>query len=877
MLSKKLNRKTLEELAERTKLKPKEVKALYSRYRRLAPKGYLLPEDFRQTMGVLGMSDDSFIPDRMFQVFDTNQDGKLSFQEFACALALMIRGTEDEKLTLSFKMAAGRTEADGIEIEDFLKLVQACNTMLSSLVVPVDGLTSAEDAMRLFQEIACVYGDAKPDAEHITISLEAYKEAARQSDGFHACLGLSVPTKSPVKALGTVGTPAECPMTPSTQASPPPPAQPSPPPPMSPNQSFVPKALVEELQERVRSLKRVAQEKKQGLAAGADGWREPTISETVCQIPELPAPGAEGCAGLDDEGERWWWSPFDCCRASGKNSLSASAAAHATSYEIVEHQHQFQQHLEQRQQLTGAAIGDVMHELDGLIEWCETAHGFGTVAAEDAASSALWIPPTPKDAGDPCVKPESTPPQNTPPRRLSLKDSCAPSLRASTTAALHVHNASRRSMTMSESSSRGRNTARRHRQHRLLGPKKGLAVHFGHENWNMVVSMMIGIRMAVGRVRHEVTRELAPVDFIMKEKFSIIPRLANIFDSAVSKRVTMTRFIDYAPMVFQRIRTSFGIRDDDYLRSVGPEQLLGNMVLGNLSSLSELSSEGKSGAFFYYTADGKYMMKTVNTKEHALLKNILKGYYDHIATYPGTMICRFLGLHALQVRKKVRAGQLWRRGTRKIYFVVMANVFNTPYEIHRRYDLKGSWVGRQTHLEQPDPSVALKDVDFQLANESIRVGEDKATRLLTQIEHDTTFLRDKNIIDYSLLLGICDDPPVEDDHDGDAVSVNNFNMGQGTKDSLGKPDIAGGFMSSSDSLNNHNCLPLHQRDRGGVLANDRTTLYFFTIIDILTPYDSRKKVEHHIKALRYNRQGVSCCPPAMYADRFNRFMKKAFL
>ncbi|CAK0883815.1 unnamed protein product, partial [Prorocentrum cordatum] len=87
--------------------------------------------------------------------------------------------------------------------------------------------------------------------------------------------------------------------------------------------------------------------------------------------------------------------------------------------------------------------------------------------------------------------------------------------------------------------------------HRLLGPKKGLSVHFGHENWNMVISMMVGIRMAVGRCKNEFKRELQPVDFIMKEKFSIVPRLANIFDSAVSKRVTVTRFIDYAPMAFQ--------------------------------------------------------------------------------------------------------------------------------------------------------------------------------------------------------------------------------------------------------------------------------------------------------------------------------------
>ena len=35
---------------------------------------------------------------------------------------------------------------------------------------------------------------------------------------------------------------------------------------------------------------------------------------------------------------------------------------------------------------------------------------------------------------------------------------------------------------------------------------------------------------------------------------------------------------------------------DSGIQYTGPEQLIGNMVLGNLSSLAELSSEGKSGA-----------------------------------------------------------------------------------------------------------------------------------------------------------------------------------------------------------------------------------------------------------------------------------------
>ncbi|CAE7560763.1 dnaJ [Symbiodinium sp. CCMP2456] len=65
-------------------------------------------------------------------------------------------------------------------------------------------------------------------------------------------------------------------------------------------------------------------------------------------------------------------------------------------------------------------------------------------------------------------------------------------------------------------------SSRQRRQHRLLGPKKGLAVHFGHENWNMVLSMMIGIRMSVGRSGQELHRELQPVDFIMKDPLSLI-------------------------------------------------------------------------------------------------------------------------------------------------------------------------------------------------------------------------------------------------------------------------------------------------------------------------------------------------------------------
>jgi len=111
-----------------------------------------------------------------------------------------------------------------------------------------------------------------------------------------------------------------------------------------------------------------------------------------------------------------------------------------------------------------------------------------------------------------------------------------------------------------------------------------------------------------------------------------------------------------------------------YLCSVGPEKLLGNLILGKLSSLSELSSSGKSGSFFYFTDDSKYlisihfryMIKTISKNEFELMRSILQQYYQHIAEHPNSLLSRILGLH------RMRKG----KGD-KIYIIVMANLFES--------------------------------------------------------------------------------------------------------------------------------------------------------------------------------------------------------
>ncbi len=116
------------------------------------------------------------------------------------------------------------------------------------------------------------------------------------------------------------------------------------------------------------------------------------------------------------------------------------------------------------------------------------------------------------------------------------------------------------------------------------------------------------------------------------------------------------RFVDYAPFVFRKLRELVGISDEDYVNSIGPANMLSNLILGSLTSLSQLGSEGKSGSFFYFTSDTRFMVKTISKSEHLLLRSILKDYYRYLETHPDSMLCRILGCHQMRFGKHSKVG-----------------------------------------------------------------------------------------------------------------------------------------------------------------------------------------------------------------------------
>ncbi|KAJ5692151.1 Phosphatidylinositol 4-phosphate 5-kinase its3 [Penicillium macrosclerotiorum] len=177
----------------------------------------------------------------------------------------------------------------------------------------------------------------------------------------------------------------------------------------------------------------------------------------------------------------------------------------------------------------------------------------------------------------------------------------------------------------------------------------GTKVDQNHVNYVTAYNMLTGIRFTVSRINAKMDRELTPADFEAKHKFS--------FDITGNELIPSAKydfkFKDYAPWVFRHLRAKFRLDPADYLMSLTSKYIL-----------SELGSPGKSGSFFYFSRDYKYIIKTIHHAEHKLLRRILPLYYRHVEENPNTLISQFYGLH----RVKMAYG-------RKIHFVVMNNLF----------------------------------------------------------------------------------------------------------------------------------------------------------------------------------------------------------
>ncbi|KAI9485326.1 MAG: hypothetical protein EXX96DRAFT_544735 [Benjaminiella poitrasii] len=394
----------------------------------------------------------------------------------------------------------------------------------------------------------------------------------------------------------------------------------------------------------------------------------------------------------------------------------------------------------------------------------------------------------------------------------------------------------------------------------------GTQVKEGHPNYPMMYDMLTGIRVGVGRISAKLPRLLKDDDFKAAHKLAF-----DITGTELTPGVKYDfKFKDYAPWVFRYLREKFHVEASDYMMSLTSKYIL-----------SEIGSPGKSGSFFYYSRDYRFIIKTIHHTEHKFMIKILKQYYEHVCNNPNTLLCRFYGLHRIKMP----------RG-RKIHFVVMGNVMPPNKDVHQKYDLKGSLFGRYTPIENADDEKdkVKKDQNWLQENQQIELGPTKRDLLMQQIKIDVDFLKTHNIMDYSLFVGIHD--LMRGNRDG-LKSLHMVSPSTTSRRSNDSAEVVREAVKNSNSVQvdssqlpaqpaEERLLCIFYGDEGGFRStdiNNRATdkLYYFGIIDILTPFNIIKKTEHFWKSFTQDKETISAVPPLFYGNRFMSFMKKAIM
>ncbi|XP_052187018.1 phosphatidylinositol 4-phosphate 5-kinase 6-like [Diospyros lotus] len=414
-------------------------------------------------------------------------------------------------------------------------------------------------------------------------------------------------------------------------------------------------------------------------------------------------------------------------------------------------------------------------------------------------------------------------------------------------------------------------------QIRIQQPRRqGVTISRGHKNYDLMLNLQLGIRHSVGRPAPATSLDLKPSAFDPKEKvWTKFPPEGS--KNTPPHQSCEFRWKDYCPLVFRSLRKLFKVDPADYMLS----------ICGN-DALRELSSPGKSGSFFYLTNDDKYMIKTMRKAEAKVLIRMLPAYYNHVRSFENTLITKYFGLHCVKLTGSTQ---------RKVRFVIMGNLFCTEYPIHRRFDLKGSSLGRTTDKaeDEIDATTTLKDLDL---NFLFRLQEDWFQEFCRQVDRDCDLLEQERIMDYSLLVGIHFrgiTPYTRED-------LNEEGRTSGVHTPAGSRDPANDEAASKAEMDQFLCDPdrlaslrlgesmparaeqtvrsIGENGEVQLIGEPTGELYdvilFFGIIDILQDYDISKKLEHAYKSIQYDPTSISAVDPKQYSRRFRDFVFKVF-
>lgn len=208
-------------------------------------------------------------------------------------------------------------------------------------------------------------------------------------------------------------------------------------------------------------------------------------------------------------------------------------------------------------------------------------------------------------------------------------------------------------------------------------PAIGVPIQPNTKSYDRIFGMLFGIRVSLSNspvFMNQMQENVSKFKYIERIR---LPREGTQYSPAHSGNYDY-RFKVYAPEPFRELRNFFGMPDPEFL-----------LYFADESQFSELKTIGRSAAMFYFTWNGKFLLKTLTKSESKVLRYILPSYYKHILTSSNTFCNQFYGAYS----SATSAGTAVR-------FVVMSNVFPVGMKLNFKFDLKGSTINRMCSEEE---------------------------------------------------------------------------------------------------------------------------------------------------------------------------------
>eukprot|EP01126_Amoeba_proteus_P059218 TRINITY_DN7717_c0_g1_i4.p1 TRINITY_DN7717_c0_g1~~TRINITY_DN7717_c0_g1_i4.p1 ORF type:complete len:372 (-),score=113.15 TRINITY_DN7717_c0_g1_i4:34-1149(-) len=212
--------------------------------------------------------------------------------------------------------------------------------------------------------------------------------------------------------------------------------------------------------------------------------------------------------------------------------------------------------------------------------------------------------------------------------------------------------------------------------------------------------------------------------------------------------------------------------------------------------------------------------------------SMIKAYHQHQQTNPKSLLLRIYGLYEIETVSG------------RVYLVVMKNVFPQGVNLDEVQDLKGRKPkdARVSDLTLPvGERHSMGKIKNDYAYTKILLNPEDKAFFVAQIQKDVALLQRHEMMDYSLLIGIV------------TSAEEKLKCLEVIKEMETRGDEIVGLFRGTDK-------------------EGEEIIYWMTIIDCFTLYNTKKKLANFFKSHLYEFESLSTVEPNFYAQRFLNFI-----